>query len=127
MKIHFKRSEVMKLLDHTISQNRFRSLYGEYKGSGLLLVGDQGVYLMSNAVKSLPGNKGKGNYVAYARECDPVKRPFDTWWANKNASFGGDDGVDFITSGEVRRALGGKGNLEIDMTPLTFSLTINPL
>lgn len=126
MKLHFKRAEVMKLIKHTVSQTRFRSLYGEYKGSGLLLVGDQGVYLMSNAVKTLPGDKGKGNYVAYARECNP-KGDFDTWWANKNASFGGDDGVEFIPSGEVIKALGGKSDLEIDMTPKTFSLTINPV
>jgi len=40
--------------------------------------------------------------VIYATECNPKKLPFETWWANKQATFGGDDGVDFIDAAELR-------------------------
>lgn len=63
---------------------------------GLTLVGDQGVYFMSNS----PNQKkveGTDSYpIAYARECDPIKLDFDTWWRNKNESFGRDDGAEFF-------------------------------
>ena len=74
---------------------------------GLTLVGDQGVYWMSNA----PNQKkveGSDSYpVAHSRECDPEKNDFDTWWANKNASFGADDGCDFFTIEQINSWLAG--------------------
>lgn len=44
-----------------------------------------------------PNQKNDGSYpVAHSKECDPEKNDFDTWWANKNASFGRDDGCNFF-------------------------------
>jgi hypothetical protein len=37
------------------------------------------------------------------RECDPTRLDFDTWWANKRASFGGDDGVEFFELAAIQR------------------------
>lgn len=53
---------------------------------GLVLVGDQGIYLMS-------GND-EDRTVVYARECNPDSMSFDEWWSAKQSLYGGDDGVD---------------------------------
>lgn len=63
---------------------------GKDEQPGLWLVGDQGVYLMSNG--KLP--EGVKPLVVYAEECDP--RANDDWFDVKRRTFGGDDGVDFI-------------------------------
>lgn len=65
-------------------------------GPGLILVGDQGVYLMSNA--PLEAVRAAGvSHVAYAAEADPTTLPFDDWWETKRASFGPDDGTVFLS------------------------------
>lgn len=56
----------------------------------VMLVGDQGVYLMATAQEA-----GK-RLIVYAKGCDPTIDSFDDWWENKNALFGGDDGADPI-------------------------------
>lgn len=70
---------------------------------GLWLVGDHGVYLMSNG--KLPA--GGRPLVVYAEECDPHTN--DDWFHIKRKTFGGDDGVDFI-----------------DATPLEAMMAANP-
>lgn len=63
---------------------------GEGEQPGLWLVGDHGVYLMSNG--KLPD--GSRPLVVYAEECDPTTN--DDWFHVKRATFGGDDGVEFF-------------------------------
>jgi hypothetical protein len=75
-----------------------RTLYGEETGPGLWLVGDEGVYLM-------PNTNAKPRWIVYARECDPTKLPFDTWWENKQATFGGGDGIEFIAAKDIMKDL----------------------
>jgi len=88
--------------------------------AGLWIVGDQGVYLMSNApiaeVK-VAGHK----HVAYAREVDPETMGVDDWWEAKRRSFGGDDGADFVDAETLEQALTGE-TLEIDMTPTSMAI-----
>jgi hypothetical protein len=63
--------------------------------AGLWLVGDRGIYLMSNgAPPLLLGDSTSSHVVAYAAECDP-RNPGD-WWDLKRAAFGGDDGTIFL-------------------------------
>ena len=57
---------------------------------GLWLVGDQGVYIMSNG--KLAG--GDRPLVVYSDECHPVGNP--DWFHYKHRHFGGDDGIEFI-------------------------------
>jgi hypothetical protein len=52
------------------------------------LVGDQGVYLMSNICST---EKSKSKLIAYAQDCNPDQD--DDWYENKVYLFGGDDGV----------------------------------
>lgn len=68
---------------------------GKDQKPGLWLVGDHGVYLMSNG-KLLDGAKP---LVVYAEECDP--RANDDWFEVKRRTFGGDDGVDFIDAKQL--------------------------
>lgn len=80
--------------------------------AGLTLVGDQGVYLMSNGLPGLP----TGENVAYAIEVNPRKLDFDTWWNAKRASFGADDGTVPISAEAVRAFLPPEGDLVLDVT-----------
>lgn len=68
-------------------------LYGQEENPppGFWLVGDEGVYIMHNGK-----NEDKPKHLAYALECDPNALDFDTWWDNKRATWGGDDGADYI-------------------------------
>lgn len=60
---------------------------------GFWLVGDQGVYIMSNG-KLADGQKP---LVVYSAECHPQGDP--DWWDYKRRHFGRDDGVAFIDAG----------------------------
>ncbi len=60
----------------------------------VILVHDQGVYLMSNGTPGdalVPGTTGKyfKHHVAYAKDCDPAKD--GEWWDNARDLVGGDD------------------------------------
>ncbi len=68
---------------------------GKDEKPGLWLVGDHGVYLMSNG-QLLDGAKP---LVVYAEECDPSTN--DDWFDVKRRTFGGDDGVDFIDAEQL--------------------------
>lgn len=73
------------------SHGGFRSLHSEVDARpGLWLVGDEGVYIMSNGRLT----DGQRPLVVYAQECDPKTNPDD--WHYKRQHFGGDDGVEFI-------------------------------
>lgn len=63
---------------------------GEGEKPGLWLVGDNGVYIMSN------GKLGDGDrpLVVYSEECHPVGNP--DWFDYKRRHFGGDDSIEFI-------------------------------
>ncbi len=60
---------------------------------GLWLVGDHGVYAMSNGKLA----EGAKPLVVYAEGCDP--NTDDDWFEVKRRTFGGDDGVDFLDAG----------------------------
>lgn len=63
---------------------------GEGEKPGLWLVGDEGVYILSNGKLT----EGQDALVAYAGQCHP-KGDID-WWDYKRRHFGGDDGIEFI-------------------------------
>lgn len=78
-KLKFKISDVRKLMDESDPSKP------------LMLVGDQGVYLMSTS--SPVGQRT----IVYAKGCDPTLNE-DEWYDNKVAIYGGDDGGDKIGS-----------------------------
>lgn len=78
----------------------FRDLYfglrpGKGAQPGFWLVGDHGIYIMSNG--KLP--EGKKPMIVYAEECDP--RTNEAWFEVKHDTYGGDDGADFIDAADV--------------------------
>ena len=122
MKLHFPWSEVAKALDEVRAATVVKPLYEQVTGKGLWLVGDDGVYLMSNT-------EGATRTIAYARECDPAKLEFDEWWHAKRATFGGDDGVEFISIEEIERISSGTPNAQplnlcINFTPKRMTISI---
>lgn len=57
----------------------------------LMLVKDQGVYMMSNGIPAPP--RDNDQHVVYATEADPKALPFDTWYESGRRIMGGDDTV----------------------------------
>lgn len=135
MKIAFKKSEVKDLIK--ISEENpagvvpytgkdWEKMLGpahkERKEKGLTLVGDHGIYLMSNAKGQ---RKTKGVYkIAYCKECNPTKQDFDTWYDAKIKIFGGDDGCIFFELDTIKNWVENSNKEEcfIDLKPSTAKL-----
>lgn len=104
----FKTSEVLPLIKHALAATTFDMGYegmsdDDYRklgmtppetrtpnGPGLLLVHDQGVYLMSN------GTPREVDAIAYAEGCDPKIGEFDDWYGKSRELVGGDDFVEVL-------------------------------
>ena len=87
---------------------------------GLWLVGDQGVYLMSNGKPALLVDPADTRHVvAHAAEANPAGG-VEAWWDVKRAAFGGDDGVVFLelsfAEGLLARARDGRVCLDLSPT-----------
>jgi DUF3085 family protein len=134
VKLTFPWTDVTRALEELHTAQTTRTLYEAETGKGLWLVGDHGVYLMPNTTDGrINGNRAPDDmhFVVYASECDPTKMDFDEWGRNKRASFGGDDGVDFIPLADIE-ALAAKPPkrgarpraLSIDITPKRLSVAI---
>lgn len=114
MLLNFLKQDVQKILDHTKNSNRHIAIYEEESTNrpGILIVGDEGVYLMSNGEPGLlqDGTEGEATpekpaFVVYARECNPKTLPFEEWRLVKEESFGGSDGVEFLETDFIEAAL----------------------
>lgn len=106
MELHFAWNEVEELVKEIQAGTIVEPLYERKTGKGFWLVGDHGVYLMANTKdgpRAKNRKKDESAFVVYAKECDPTKLEFDEWWGNKRASFGGDDGVEFIDLEGIER------------------------
>lgn len=104
MKLHFLWTGIETLLTEVITAKTVRPLYGENTGKGLWLVGDQGIYLMANTSDGEINSRPKADGLlpcVYAAECNPATMAFEDWWANKQITFGGDDGVEFLPLADI--------------------------
>jgi Protein of unknown function (DUF3085) len=114
MQLHFFKQDVRKLLEHTKESEEHVPIYGKVSTlrPGLLIIRDEGIYLMSNGKPGLfqdgafeqatPDNPA---FVVYATECNPLTLPFEEWRRVKEQSFGSDDGVDFLGTDFIEAAL----------------------
>ncbi|TGQ04920.1 MULTISPECIES: DUF3085 domain-containing protein [unclassified Mesorhizobium] len=121
---------VRKVIDRGIADaavNRgFRNPYygtrpGEGEKSGLWLVGDQGVYIMSNGKLA----EGSRALVVYAEQCHP-KGDFD-WWDYKRRHFGADDGIEFIEAERLIPLVDrnyGATHLNVELTETDIALSL---
>jgi len=89
----------------------------------LLLVHDQGVYLMSGATERQKTPDGAKCVVAYAEGCDPTKGEFDDWYDNARDIVGGDDFAEAVDLAFFADALrGGAVAIEIKMSKKTYRM-----
>lgn len=129
MKLTFSWSALQKAFEEIDSARTPRPLYDTQTGKGLWLVGDDGVYLMPNTSDGIHHKDNGPRVVVYANECNPKTMPFDAWWANKQTTFGGDDGVEFLDITKLR-ALAAKQPtppdfLEIDFLGEQFAVSLS--
>jgi hypothetical protein len=120
----FPIAQVREILEHSKASKKHKAPYGMGKGEpGLWLVGDQGIYLMSNGD---PGflRPGGGAVIVYAEESNPDKMEFDEWYGNKREIFGGDDGVEFLPLAMIERALSKPKAkfIKVNITPKSISI-----
>lgn len=96
----FDAQEVLRCAEHALAAPTHRAMWGEKDANAALwLVGDQGVYLMSNGSpidNVAKDGKPVTSFVAYAEGCNPNADDFDEWYDNKRSIFGGDDGADAL-------------------------------
>lgn len=131
-KLHFLRADVEKIMAHAKNAKNHNMGYGNDKKMRkpqLMLVGDQGIYLLSNGIPNMPRADGKeGSFVVYAKEASPDCMDFHAWWENKNRIFGGDDGVENIDLEHFETALAtypkGERYLILDMTQTSLSVVL---
>lgn len=89
--------------------------------AGLWLVGDEGVYVMSNGKLT----EGQRPLVIYAEGCDPKTNP--DYWHYKRRYFGGDDGVEFIDAVELEKLVAAQPDathLQIVMDDTSLSISL---
>lgn len=97
--VEFRSREVRPLIEHALAAKSHRQPDFEASEGGpasLMLVGDDGIYLMSSGLPGLQREDGTGNVVAYAIGFDPNRDGRDVVWDRKRDVFGGDDGVEFL-------------------------------
>lgn len=105
-KLIFDAQELRRIVEHSIGRAQSPQIVDFDVKTGkaitkpldepsVVLVHDQGVYLMSNAVEGDPidpATAGTGyyrRYVVYAKGCDPHKDK--DWYCNADSKVGGDD------------------------------------
>ena len=121
---------VRKVIDRGITDaaanGGFRNPYygtrpGEGEKPGLWLVGDEGVYIMSNGKLA----EAARALVLYSEQCHPAGNP--DWWHYKRRHFGGDDGIEFIEAGRLLPLLAGHmraTHLTIELTEAEIALSL---
>ena len=99
--LRFDKLTVWRLRDHAQNSSRtLKNLDEKRPIRGLWLVGDTGVYLMSNGsppvsekgdVLKRGGDTDVARLVAHAEGCDPMHDSLEAWWPIHSAIAGGDD------------------------------------
>ncbi|MFC5506955.1 MULTISPECIES: DUF3085 domain-containing protein [Hyphomicrobiales] len=90
---------------------------GQDERPGVWLVGDEGVYIMSNGKLA----EDQRPLIVYAQECDPKTNP--DYWHYKRQHFGGDGGVEFLDAAELVKLI----NAARSATHLTITMTDSAL
>jgi hypothetical protein len=131
MILTFDKAGVKELLAHAYASRLHRPCYADQPGDpvkpALHLVGDDGIYLMSNGIPPLPGGE-RTNRIVYANECNPETMSFDLWWETKADSFGGSDGIDKIPGHDAQNwvDLSPGDIVRLEIGPDQFALLVQP-
>ena len=119
------RAVIMRGRIDAFNNGGFRNPYyglrpGKGEKPGLWLVGDEGVYALSNGKLA----DGQRPLVVYAQECDPKTNP--DYWHYKRQHFGADDGIEFLDAFRLVTLIAAAPaatHLMIAMTDETVSIT----
>ncbi len=120
------RAVIMRGRIDAFNNGGFRNPYyglrpGKGEKPGLWLVGDEGVYALSNGKLA----EGQRALVVYAQECDPKTNP--DYWHYKRQHFGGDDGIEFLDAEMLMKLITGSPmatHLTITMTDDSLSVSL---
>lgn len=128
--LKFDSAILKELIDHAKASTEWSMGYASNTppAPALFLVGDEGVYLMSNGKPGLPkdeeaaakqaaGEEFFSHKVAYAKGCSP--NDFDCR-ANKLRIFGGDDGAETLPVADFEPL---EGFVGLHITPKSISVT----
>jgi hypothetical protein len=128
-KLVFEGTAVLELLAHANAASKHTSPYGltPNPGPGLMLVKDDGIYLMSNGEPALPGTVTV-NRVVYARgyEALPATASMEERMARYDKvrdAAGGDDFAELLPAKSFVR-LAANGKVEIELTADRMSISI---
>jgi hypothetical protein len=92
-KLKFAAADMRRIVTHSINakdQSPIAYTTEPVKAPAIILVHDQGIYVMSNGNPGDIREEGKpGQFVAYAEGFDPEKN--DDWWDAARDAVGGDD------------------------------------
>jgi hypothetical protein len=112
--LKFDKVTVWRLVDHARNSRAHKRTWGQRRAKpALWLVGDSGIYLMSNGSPPLLRNGKIAKAIdtvrlpvlaAFADGCDLIDEVED-WWPIHNAIAGGDDFVVAISLESIRQAL----------------------
>ena len=102
VKLVFNASDVRRVVEHSCaakSQDRIAYTKEKVSCASIILVHDQGLYLMSNGkpvdyLKADEAEPMRMAFCAYARGCDPNQD--EEFWENSRELVGGDDFVETI-------------------------------
>src|SRR5690606_14485165 len=109
----FDRATVWRLVDHATNSRRSMPWYGKRVGKSLLLVGDTGIYLMSNGLPAIlhdgtllkrDGDQRSIRLIAEAEGCDSSSE-IEAWWPLHNIINEGSDFSIPIPVEEIRLVL----------------------
>ncbi|TPO13338.1 DUF3085 domain-containing protein [Mesorhizobium sp. B1-1-5] len=120
------RKAIERGIEDAAANGGFRDPYygtrsGEGERAGVWLVGDEGVYIMSNGRLA----EGARALVIYSEQCHP--RGDVDWWDYKRRQFGADDGIEFIEAERLlplfdRNLRATHLNVELTETEIALSL-----
>ncbi len=123
--LSFKREEVKRILDHLDRCSSFGRMLGDPEGEPgkphVVLVHDDGVYLLSNGDPRDLVDEDRC-FCAYAKGMHPRVDP--DFYEVAIDVVGGDDFAEGLDPAAVRRAYEGGGDVRIKVTPKTISVLV---
>ena len=112
-----KSNTLSRMMQHAMEHKRRIPYTKDYtEDYGLILVKDDGIYLMSPAEETFNIKRGGHNTVVYARGYKPTKSNEETLW-HKTHDVSGDDFAEFVRldDGQWGRVMHG-GHITIDLS-----------
>lgn len=122
--LKFNRDDVLRVIRHAMAAPEHSRGYGDNQPARpcLILVHDQGVYLMSNGTpRDLRAEGSDSSFAAYAKGMDPDKD--EGWWERARNAVGGDDFGEYLEiTPELAEDIENGGVLSIRITSTQIAI-----